>query len=102
MLFVTLFLKQAQVPGHIVEKLKKFDWLGSVLFSAGSASFLFGLTAGGVRYPWYDQGLAYWSGASRANENQGFIPGSVATNYWPAWNGQLRLLGVQLCLGAHC
>lgn len=52
MLFVTLFLKQAQVPGHIVEKLKKFDWLGSVLFSAGSASFLFGLTAGGVRYPW--------------------------------------------------
>lgn len=58
MLFVTLFLKQAQVPGHIVEKLKKFDWLGSVLFSAGSASFLFGLTAGGVRYPWYSLGLS--------------------------------------------
>ncbi|KAK6189530.1 hypothetical protein LQW54_013176 [Pestalotiopsis sp. IQ-011] len=52
MLFVTLFLKQAKVPGHVVEKLKKFDWLGSVLFSAGSASFLFGLTAGGVRYLW--------------------------------------------------
>ncbi|ETS86396.1 hypothetical protein PFICI_00224 [Pestalotiopsis fici W106-1] len=52
MIFVTLFLKQAQVPGQIVEKLKKFDWLGSVLFSVSSASFLFGITAGGVRFAW--------------------------------------------------
>ncbi|KAI0845707.1 putative MFS transporter [Daldinia vernicosa] len=52
MLLVTLFLKQAQVPGHIVEKLKKFDWLGSVLFSVSSACFLFGITTGGVAFPW--------------------------------------------------
>ncbi|KAI1647054.1 putative MFS transporter [Daldinia loculata] len=52
MLLVTLFLKQAQVPGHIVEKLKRFDWLGSVLFSVSSACFLFGITTGGVAFPW--------------------------------------------------
>jgi hypothetical protein len=54
MIFVTLFLKQAQVPGQVVEKLKRFDWLGSVLFSGSSACFLFGLTTGGIRFPWYD------------------------------------------------
>ncbi|KAI1759465.1 putative MFS transporter [Hypoxylon sp. FL1150] len=52
MLFVTLFLKQAQIPGHIIEKLRKFDWLGSVLFSVSSAGFLFGITTGGVMFPW--------------------------------------------------
>ncbi|KAI1387590.1 major facilitator superfamily transporter [Hypoxylon trugodes] len=52
MLFVTLFLKQAQIPGDIAEKLKRFDWSGSVLFSASSASFLYGITSGGVRFPW--------------------------------------------------
>ncbi|KAI1844228.1 hypothetical protein JX265_010285 [Neoarthrinium moseri] len=52
MLFVTLFLKQAQIPGQIIEKLKRFDWLGSVLFSVSSAGFLFGITTGGVRFPW--------------------------------------------------
>ncbi|OTB17574.1 hypothetical protein K445DRAFT_316203 [Daldinia sp. EC12] len=52
MLLVALFLKQAQVPGHIVEKLKRFDWFGSALFSASSASFLFGITTGGVAFPW--------------------------------------------------
>ncbi|KAI8964625.1 putative MFS transporter [Daldinia sp. FL1419] len=52
MLLVTLFLKQAQVPGHIVEKLKQFDWIGSMLFSASSTCFLFGITTGGVAFPW--------------------------------------------------
>ncbi|KAI2612326.1 putative MFS transporter [Hypoxylon fragiforme] len=52
MLFVTLFLKQAHIPGNIIEKLKKFDWLGSVLFSVSSAGFLFGVTTGGVLFPW--------------------------------------------------
>ncbi|KAI1463988.1 putative MFS transporter [Daldinia caldariorum] len=52
MLLVTLFLKQAQIPGHIVEKLKRFDWIGSVLFSVSSACFLFGITTGGVAFPW--------------------------------------------------
>ncbi|KAI6086018.1 putative MFS transporter [Hypoxylon rubiginosum] len=52
MLLVTLFLQQAQIPGHIIEKLRKFDWLGSVLFSVSTAGFLFGITTGGVMFPW--------------------------------------------------
>lgn len=53
MLLVTLFLQQAQIPGHIIEKLRKFDWLGSVLFSVSTAGFLFGITTGGVMFPWH-------------------------------------------------
>lgn len=52
MLFVTLFLKQAPVPGHIAEKVRQFDWLGSVLFSVSSTGFLFGMTTGGVVFEW--------------------------------------------------
>ncbi|KAI1494727.1 major facilitator superfamily transporter [Biscogniauxia mediterranea] len=52
MVFVTLFLNQEPVPGHIVEKLLWFDWLGSVLFSISSASVLFGITTGGVVFEW--------------------------------------------------
>ncbi|KAM0816799.1 hypothetical protein AB5N19_02601 [Seiridium cardinale] len=52
MTFVTLFLKQAPIPGHVAQKLKQFDWLGSVLFSVSSAGFLFGLTTGGVIFEW--------------------------------------------------
>jgi hypothetical protein len=53
MFFVTLFLKQTQIPGHVGEKLRQFDWLGSVLFSISSAGFLFGITTGGVVFAWY-------------------------------------------------
>ncbi|KAK1470575.1 major facilitator superfamily transporter [Colletotrichum cuscutae] len=49
---IFFFLKQAKVPGHIGTKLKKFDWLGSFLFTAGSTSFLFGISTGGVMYEW--------------------------------------------------
>jgi len=49
---VIFFLRQAKVPGHIVAKLKRFDWLGSFLFTAGSTSFLFGISTGGVMYEW--------------------------------------------------
>ncbi|KAI1504614.1 major facilitator superfamily transporter [Biscogniauxia marginata] len=52
MVFVTLFLKQAQVPGHVIHKLVRFDWLGAVLFSVSSAGFLFGITTGGVIFDW--------------------------------------------------
>ncbi|KAF9875765.1 MFS multidrug transporter [Colletotrichum karsti] len=49
---IFFFLKQAKVPGHIMAKLGRFDWLGSFLFTAGSTSFLFGLSTGGVMYEW--------------------------------------------------
>jgi MFS family permease len=51
-LFVVLFLHQAKIPGGIPAKLRRFDWLGSFLFTAGTATFLFGLTTGGVMYDW--------------------------------------------------
>lgn len=52
MVFVFLFLHQAKVPGGIGEKLKRFDWMGSVLFTAATTAFLFGLSTGGVMHPW--------------------------------------------------
>ncbi|KAK1980811.1 major facilitator superfamily transporter [Colletotrichum cereale] len=49
---ISFFLKQVGVPGEIGTKLKRFDWLGSFLFTAGSTSFLFGISTGGVMYEW--------------------------------------------------
>ncbi|CAK7235468.1 hypothetical protein SCUCBS95973_009280 [Sporothrix curviconia] len=50
--FVVLFLHQAKIPGGILHKLGRFDWVGSVLFTAASTAFLYGLTTGGVANPW--------------------------------------------------
>ncbi|KAK8120205.1 Major Facilitator Superfamily protein [Apiospora kogelbergensis] len=50
MIFVTFFLKLETLPGHILEKLGQFDWLGATLFSVSSAGFLFGITTGGVMF----------------------------------------------------
>ncbi len=50
--FVVLFLHQAKIPGGILQKLGRFDWVGSVLFTAASTAFLYGLTTGGVSNPW--------------------------------------------------
>lgn len=49
---VVLFLNQAKIPGGIMHKLGRFDYIGSVLFTASSTAFLFGLTTGGVMYEW--------------------------------------------------
>ncbi|KAL1894783.1 hypothetical protein Cpir12675_003524 [Ceratocystis pirilliformis] len=49
---VWLFLNQAPVPGKFRAKLGRVDWVGSVIFTIGSASFLFGLSTGGVMYDW--------------------------------------------------
>ncbi|KAF6836495.1 major facilitator superfamily transporter [Colletotrichum musicola] len=49
---VFFFLTQASIPGGVVAKLGRFDWLGSFLFTAGATSFLFGLSTGGVMYEW--------------------------------------------------
>ncbi|ERS98685.1 Major Facilitator Superfamily protein [Sporothrix schenckii 1099-18] len=50
--FVVLFLHQSKIPGGIIQKLGRFDWVGSILFTAGTTSFLYGLTTGGVTNPW--------------------------------------------------
>lgn len=57
MIFVTLFLRLEALPGHIFEKLSRFDWLGATLFSVSSAGFLFGITTGGVMFAWYVRSL---------------------------------------------
>lgn len=49
---VFFFLNQAKIPGGLGQKLARFDWIGSVLFTASSTAFLFGLTTGGVMYDW--------------------------------------------------
>lgn len=49
---VPLFLKLKLVPGSILEKLKRVDWIGNLIFIASSCSFLIPLTWGGVQYPW--------------------------------------------------
>ncbi|KAJ2893118.1 major facilitator superfamily transporter [Zalerion maritima] len=52
MIAVFFFLHQTSIPGGMVEKLKRFDYIGSVLFTVSSTAFLFGLTSGGVQYGW--------------------------------------------------
>ena len=49
---VFFFLNQATIPGGVVTKLRRFDWIGAALFTASSTVFLFGITAGGVLWPW--------------------------------------------------
>jgi hypothetical protein len=52
LVFVVLFLHQAKIPGGIPEKLRRFDYFGSALFTASMTAFLFGLSTGGVMYEW--------------------------------------------------
>ncbi|KAM7185636.1 putative mfs multidrug transporter protein [Naviculisporaceae sp. PSN 640] len=52
LLMVIFFLHQTPIPGGILSKLSKFDWVGCILFTASSTGFLFGLTTGGVMYDW--------------------------------------------------
>lgn len=40
------------VPKPLLQQLRSFDWIGSILFIASTTSFLLGLTWGGVLYPW--------------------------------------------------
>lgn len=49
---VVLFLKLNIVPESIRAKLRRVDWIGSVLFVGSTTSFLIPLTWGGVMYPW--------------------------------------------------
>jgi len=40
------------IPGKLLAKAKKFDWLGSILFIASTVSLMIPMTWGGVQYPW--------------------------------------------------
>ncbi|KKA28700.1 hypothetical protein TD95_003789 [Thielaviopsis punctulata] len=49
---VYFFLNQSSVPGTFSSKVRRIDWVGTFIFTTGSTSFLFGLSTGGVMYPW--------------------------------------------------
>ena len=49
---VPLFLRLNVIPQSIAKKLRRVDWIGSVLFVASMTSFLIPLTWGGVMYSW--------------------------------------------------
>ncbi|MCJ1459082.1 hypothetical protein MMC28_009459 [Mycoblastus sanguinarius] len=52
LVFVPLFLKLNFKPSKLSEKLKRVDWVGSVIFIGSATSFLIPITWGGVSYPW--------------------------------------------------
>lgn len=45
-------LRLSKPPGALTEKLKKFDWFGSVFFVGAATCTLIPLTWGGVQYEW--------------------------------------------------
>lgn len=49
---IFLFLRLDRLPGKIMDKVKRFDWFGSIFFIASTVSVLIPLTWGGVMYPW--------------------------------------------------
>ncbi|TVY38551.1 Efflux pump [Lachnellula subtilissima] len=49
---IIFFLKLDKLPGSIADKIKTFDWVGSVIFVGSTVGFLIPLTWGGVQYPW--------------------------------------------------
>lgn len=49
---IFFFLVLDHVPGTLIAKVKKFDWLGSIFFIASTVSLLIPMTWGGVMYPW--------------------------------------------------
>ncbi|GLI78264.1 hypothetical protein PoHVEF18_006573 [Penicillium ochrochloron] len=51
-IFVVLFLRLSILPSSLVEKLRRIDYIGTVLFVGSMSSFLIPLTWGGVSYPW--------------------------------------------------
>jgi predicted membrane channel-forming protein YqfA (hemolysin III family) len=52
MIGIWFFLTLKTESSSIREKLKRVDYVGIVVFVGSATSFLFGLTAGGVLFPW--------------------------------------------------
>ncbi|MCJ1402533.1 hypothetical protein MMC11_005753 [Xylographa trunciseda] len=49
---IPLFLRLKPVSGNLKTKLRRVDWLGSVIFISSLTSFLVPLTWGGIEYDW--------------------------------------------------
>ncbi|WEW59306.1 hypothetical protein PRK78_004775 [Emydomyces testavorans] len=50
--FVLLFLRLNFTPSSLMSKLRRIDYIGSILFISSATSFLIPVTWGGVMYPW--------------------------------------------------
>ncbi|PGH33579.1 hypothetical protein GX50_03567 [[Emmonsia] crescens] len=50
--FIIIFLKLNFIPSSLLSKLRRIDYVGSVLFVGSTASFLIPVTWGGVMYEW--------------------------------------------------
>lgn len=53
-LAITFYLNQTPVPGDILPKLRRFDWIGAIALTGSLVCFLIGLSWGGVQYEWGD------------------------------------------------
>jgi hypothetical protein len=49
---IPLFLKLNFVPSSLASKLRRVDWVGTVIFIGSTTSFLIPITWGGVMYAW--------------------------------------------------
>jgi MFS family permease len=49
---IMFFLKLDKIPGKLLNKVKPFDWIGAVVFTASTVSFVVPMTWGGVIYTW--------------------------------------------------
>ncbi|KAI0655295.1 iron permease [Cubamyces menziesii] len=49
---VAFFLRVRSPEGSAVQQLTRVDWSGNVIMAAGSVLALYGLTVGGIQYPW--------------------------------------------------
>lgn len=52
LVMIPLFLKLNFVPSSLASKLRRVDWVGTVIFVGSTTSFLIPLTWGGVQYAW--------------------------------------------------
>ncbi len=52
LVMIPLFLKLNFVPSSLASKLRRVDWIGTVIFVGSTTSFLIPLTWGGVQYAW--------------------------------------------------
>lgn len=51
-IMIPLFLRLNVIPQSVATKLRRVDWLGTVIFVGCMTSFLIPLTWGGIMYPW--------------------------------------------------
>lgn len=49
---VPLCINLKVLPTSFVDKLKRVDWIGSLIFIGSATGFMMGISWGGVQYAW--------------------------------------------------